>query len=97
MPTYILLMKWTQAGTENIKDLPKRVESARNTFKSVGGELKAFYMTFGRYDTIGIVEAPSDEAMAKALLIIGGWGAVRMETLKAFPEAEGYEIIKGLK
>jgi len=96
MPTYIMLMKWTQAGIEKINDLPQRVERARNTFTSVGGELKAFYMTFGRYDTIAVVEAPSDEAMGKALLVIGSWGAVSMETLKAFPEAEGYEIIKGL-
>ncbi|MEI7826676.1 MAG: GYD domain-containing protein [Euryarchaeota archaeon] len=96
MQTYIILMKWTQAGIEKIKELPQRVESARNAFKSVGGELKAFYMTFGRYDTIAVVEAPSDEAMGKALLIVGSGGAVSMETLKAFPEAEGYEIIKGL-
>lgn len=91
-----MLMKWAQAGIENIKDLPQRIERARNTFKSIGGELKAFYMPFGRYDTIAIVEARSDEAMGKALLTIGSWGAVSIETLMAVPEAEGYEIIKGL-
>ncbi|MGZ4881855.1 MAG: GYD domain-containing protein [Halobacteriota archaeon] len=71
---------------ENIKELPQRAEYARNTFKSVGGELKTVYMTFGRYDTIGIVEAPSDEAMGKAVLMIGSKGAVSIETLKAVPE-----------
>jgi uncharacterized protein with GYD domain len=34
--------------------------------------------------------------MGKALLIIGSGRAVSMETLKAVPKAEGYEIIKGL-
>ncbi|MGZ4882113.1 MAG: GYD domain-containing protein [Halobacteriota archaeon] len=95
-PMYITLMKWTQAGIENIKELPQRAEYARNIFKSVGGELKTFYMTFGRYDTIGIVEAPRDEAMGKALLVIGSKGAVSIETLKAVLEEEGSQIIKGL-
>ncbi len=47
--------------------------------------MKAFCFTFGRYDMITIVEAPSDEAMGKAVLIIARRGAVRIETLKAFP------------
>ena len=89
-------MKWTQAGINTIKKLPQRVENARATFKSVGAELKAYYFTFGRYDTIAVVEGPSDEAMAKASLIIGREGMVQIETLKAFPETEGYDILKGL-
>ena len=96
MPSYIMLMKWTQAGIEQIKDDAQRIERLRDIFKSIGGEIQALYFTFGRYDTIAVVEAPSDEAMGKALLVIGSWGAVSMETLKAFPEAEGYEIIKGI-
>ena len=71
-------------------------ERARDIFKSVGGELKELYYTFGRYDMIAVVEAPSDEAMGKAFLMIGRFGTVSIETLKAFPEAEGYEIIKGV-
>ncbi|MGZ4902857.1 MAG: GYD domain-containing protein [Halobacteriota archaeon] len=96
MPTYILLNKWTEEGTKTVKDAPQRIEHARDTFKSVGGELKAFYFTFGRYDTIAVVEAPNDEAMANAVLKIASRGSARVETLKAFPEKEGYEIIKGL-
>ena len=96
MPTYINLLKWTDEGIKTVTDAPKRVERARDTFKSVGGELKDLYFTFGRYDMIAVVEAPSDEAMAKAVLIIGRRGAAKIETLKAFPEADGYEIIKGL-
>ena len=96
MPTYIMLMKWTQAGIEQIKDDPQRIERLRNIFKSVGGEIKALYFTFGRYDKVVISEAPSDEAMGKALLMLGGFGTVSVETLKAFPEKDGLEIIKQL-
>ncbi|MGZ4934692.1 MAG: GYD domain-containing protein [Halobacteriota archaeon] len=96
MPTHIMLIKWTQAGIEKVKDAPQRIERARNTFKAVCGELKDLYFTFGKYDIVTIAEAPSDEAMGRAALITAGFGAVRIETVKAFPEAEGYEIIKGL-
>ena len=96
MPTYVLLIKWTDEGIKTVKDAPNRVERAHNMWKSAGGALKDFYFTFGRYDMIAIAEAPSDEAMGKALLMLGGFGTVSVETLKAFPEAEGLEIIKGL-
>ena len=82
-------MKWTQAGIEQIKDGPQRIERLRNIFKSVGGEIKALYLTFGRYDKIVIAEASSDEAMGKALLMLGGFGTASVETLRAFIEAEG--------
>jgi uncharacterized protein with GYD domain len=96
MPSYIVLMKWTQAGIQQIKDDAQRIERLRNILTSVNGELKALYFTFGRYDKVVIAEAPSDEAMGKALLMLGGFGTVSVETLKAFPEKEGLEIIKEL-
>ncbi len=96
MPTYVLLVKWTQKGIEAAKDIPLRVEQSRNTFKSIGGQIKDIYFTFGRYDLIVTVEAPSDEAIGQAVLTIGGRGAVSIETLKAFSEAEVYDILKRL-
>ncbi|MGZ4914503.1 MAG: GYD domain-containing protein [Halobacteriota archaeon] len=93
---YILLVKWTQAGIVKAKDIPQRLERSRNVIKSVGGELKEIYFTFGRYDMIVTVEAPSDEAIGKATLAIAGAGAVTIETLKAFSEAEMSNILAGL-
>jgi uncharacterized protein with GYD domain len=96
MSSYVMLMKWTQAGMDAIKDDAQRIERLRGIFKSIGGEIKALYFTFGRYDKVVIAEAPSDEAMGKALLMLGGFGTVNVETLKAFPEKDGLEIIRGL-
>ena len=96
MPTYVLLIKWTQKGIETVKDAPQRVELARETFKSVGGTLKELYFVFGKYDMVSIAEAPSDEAMGKAVLIVANRGAASIQTLKAFTEAEGLAIIRGL-
>ena len=96
MSSYIMLVRWTEAGREKVKEAPQRVEFARNALKSVGGELKELFFVMGRYDVLAIAEAPNDEAIAKVALRITGSGAAITETLKAFPEAEGLAIIKGL-
>jgi uncharacterized protein with GYD domain len=40
MPTYISLLTFTQKGAETIKDGPKRLDSARHSFKNAGAEIK---------------------------------------------------------
>ena len=74
MPTYVLLQKWTQAGIETVKDTPRRIERAKDIFKSVGGEIKQIHFVFGEYDMVVVAEAPSDEAMGKAVLMITSAG-----------------------
>jgi uncharacterized protein with GYD domain len=96
MPVYVCLAKWTQKGIENIKDSPSRLEAARKVAKSVGGEIKDFYYTMGRYDMVAVAECPDDEAATKFALTVAGAGAVRMETLPAIPATRAAEIIKGL-
>jgi len=96
VPAYVMLVKWTQAGIEKVKHVPQRIEHARNTLKSVGGELKELYFVFGQYDVVVVAEAPSDEAMARAALSIASAGSASIQTLKAFSEAEGIKIINEL-
>ncbi len=96
MPTYVILGNFTQEGVENIKDSPRRLEDSAKLAKSLGGEMKAFYYTMGRYDFIGITEVPNNEAAMKGLLILGSKGAVRTETLVAIPAEKVAEIIKEL-
>jgi len=96
MPVYVVLGRYTQKGIENMKAAPERLEAAKKVARSVGGEIKEFYFTMGRYDFVAICEAPNDEAMTKALLIIGGVGAVRTETLPATPADKAVDMLKGL-
>ena len=96
MPKYIILGKFTAEGIKNIKDSPKRLAKANEIAESVGGKIKKFYYTMGRYDFVAIVEAPDEEAMTKSLLTIGSGGAVSTETLTAISAEKGAEIIKSL-
>jgi uncharacterized protein with GYD domain len=52
-------------------------------------------VTLGRYDVVAILEAPSDEALARIILEAAKAGTVSTETLRAFPEADAYKILEG--
>ncbi len=96
MKTYIVLCNLTQKGIENIKEGPARLDAAKKAFEAVGARIKDFYLVMGRYDMIIVVEGPDDETAAKLALSIGSRGALRSETLTAFPEAEYRKIIAAL-
>jgi len=96
MPVYVVLGRYAQKGIENMKASPERLEAAKKVMRSVGGEIKEFFYTLGRYDFVAICEAPNDEAMTKGLLIISGVGAVRTETLPAILSDKAADIFKGL-
>lgn len=96
MSTYVTLLSFTQEGVANIKESPSRLDQAKAAIKAAGGELKAFYLTLGRFDAVVISEAPSDEVFAATILAIAAAGAVRTETLKAFTESEYRKIIAAI-
>jgi len=96
MATYIVLGQWTQKGVENVKQSPDRLEKFKQLTKTVGGQLKGFYLTMGRYDFVVVVEMPDDKAQARTVLQLAASGNIRTETLKAFPEEEYKQIIGSL-
>ena len=96
MPSYVMLANWTDQGARQIKDSPRRVDSARKALAEMGGEFKALWMTMGEYDLIVVYEAPDDAVAARFTLLLGMLGAVRTKTLKAFPEAAYREIVASL-
>ena len=86
MPTYISLINFTQKGAEAIKDGPKRLDAAKERFRAAGAELKAFYLVTGQYDAVSIIEAPSDEVVAKVAMGTAAHGFIRTQTCRAFTE-----------
>jgi uncharacterized protein with GYD domain len=96
MPTYIMLVNWTQPGIEKVKESPARIDALRSLFKEMGGEAKSFYVVMGRYDGVVIAEAPNDETAAKIALAVGAKGTARSETLRAFTEDEFRKIAGSL-
>ena len=96
MSHYILLIKWTEQGISKIKDSPDRYNSFKASVEKAGGKLVAGYYTFGKYDVVIIIEAPTDEIVMSLMLKVGSSGNVKSQTLKAFTAEEGIRIIKAL-
>jgi len=93
MPTYVILNNWTDQGIRNVKESPKRLDATRKAIEAAGGKVLGYYLTMGRYDSVMIAEAPSDEVAATLALGAGSQGSIRTETLKAFTEDEYRKII----
>jgi uncharacterized protein with GYD domain len=93
MATYVVLGNFTDQGIRNVKDSPKRRAAARELGKKFGVELKTAYLAMGTYDLVLIVEAATDEAVAKWTLTTAAKGNVRTTTIKVFPESDYDKII----
>ena len=93
MATYVVLGSYTDQGIRNIKESPKRLDAGRDLAKSMGAQLKDFHLTFGAYDFITTLEAPSDEVASRYVLALASRGNVRTTTVKTFSESEYRSII----
>ena len=96
MPNYIALLKWTPQGLREVKQSPSRLQAGRQGFEKQGVRIKEFFMVMGQYDCIAILEAPDDEAIARAILSLVAQGSITSETCRAFTEGEYREIVRGL-
>jgi uncharacterized protein with GYD domain len=96
MPMYISLINWTEQGRRNVKESAKRFALAKQAIEKTGTKLHNVFYTMGRYDMIGVVEAPNDETIAKITLMLESQGNLHFETLKAFTVEEATKILEGL-
>ncbi len=96
MPTYIALSNLTDQGIRNMKDLPRRLQNAEQTFAQFGATLRDVYLVMGEYDYVVVAEAPDDETMARISLAIAGQGNVRTQTMRAFDRSEMLGLVEGL-
>ncbi len=93
MPTYVLLIDWTQHGVENFEDSVDRYEAARSQFEGTGVRFRDIYWTLGSHDIVSIVDAPDTETLAAALLRLASQGSVRTTTLRALSADEMRGVI----
>jgi uncharacterized protein with GYD domain len=96
MPTYVILMNYTERGIREIREAPLRLEAAKASIRRAGGEIRTWFLTLGSVDVVAVAEFPSDEVLARCMLNLGSYGNVRTTTLRAFTEDEAMRIIGGL-
>jgi uncharacterized protein with GYD domain len=92
VPTYVVLLNWTDQGVRSYKDTLDRAEAASKALEALGGRMKDLYWTLGPHDVVAIAEAPDDETATAFALATGAQGSIRSTTLRAFDREE----VKGI-
>jgi uncharacterized protein with GYD domain len=92
MPTYVVLLNFTDQGIRTVKETIQRADSAAELAQQNGGSLQV-YWTVGPYDLVGILEAPDDESATAFLLEVGTRGNVRTTTLRAYDREQMSSIL----
>ncbi|MDX8549913.1 GYD domain-containing protein [Methanospirillum sp. J.3.6.1-F.2.7.3] len=93
MLTFILLGRLTNLALEQAREFKERDRRAADIIKKAGGNLVSLYYTFGQYDFVAIIEAPSQDVMTMILFEIGRFSTVSSETLMAMPPEQLYSVI----
>jgi uncharacterized protein with GYD domain len=95
MPTYVMLTNLTSEGVKTLKGNPGRVAEVNREVEALGARVVAQYTTLGQYDFVSIVEAPSDEAMARVSVEMGSRGTMTSQTLTAISAERLAEVLAG--
>ncbi len=96
MPTYVVLMNWTEQGVRTVRDTVHRREQADALAEKYGARIEQVYWTVGPYDLVTIVEATDDESFTAMLLELGSAGNLRTTALRAYDREEMSRIIERL-
>jgi len=84
---FITLIKWKQKPD---KDQAEQGSKMMEEIEKQGIKL-SWYWTMGRYDAVGIIEAPTEKEAMKILLGIQHW--VETETMVAVPREEAVKLL----
>lgn len=77
MPIFISRGRFTPDAIKGMLAKPENREEAVGTlFKSVGGRLIGWYLTFGSYDWLVIGEFPDEKTAASAVLAAAAGGSL---------------------
>ena len=83
MATYILISSLTDEGRKTLKERPERLAAVNKEVESMGGRITAQYAVLGAFDFVTVVEAPSNEAVARISVELGSRGTLQITTMAA--------------
>ena len=93
MPTFVMLTNLTADGVKTLKNNPGRVGEVNREVEALGAKVVAQYTTLGQYDFVTVIEAPSEEVMAKVSIEMGSRGTMTSQTLTALSTERLAEVL----
>ena len=83
MSIYLMLTTLTDQGRRALQEDPESLRGINKEVEYMGVKLLAQYALLGQYDFINILEAPSNEAIAKLAIRLSAKGTTQTLTLAA--------------
>ncbi len=96
MPTYVVLMNWTDQGVRTANETVQRRDRADALAEKHGARIEQVYWTVGPYDLVAMLEASDDESATAFLLELAAQGNLRTTTLRAYDHDQMQGIIQRL-
>ncbi len=96
MPSYLFQVSYSApAWAAMIKQPQDRVEAVRKAVEKLGGKVGSFWLTFGDYDLVGVLEMPDNASAAAFAMAVAAGGACKdVKTTPLLSLAEGLEAMK---
>jgi uncharacterized protein with GYD domain len=96
MPKYLFYGSYTQEGYQGLlaEGGSKRIEAAKQSLKSAGGSLEAFYFSFGENDFYIVVDLPDNVTTTAVSLAGNVSGAFGIKTVPLLTPEEVDEAVK---
>jgi len=83
MSVYVMLTSLTDAGRKATDKDPENLREINKEVEYMGVKILAQYALLGQYDFVSILEAPSNEAVARLATRLSGKGTMQTLTMAA--------------
>ncbi len=83
MSVYVMLTSLTDAGRKATDEDPDSLREINKEMEYMGVKILAQYALLGQYDFVSILEAPSNEAVARLATRLSGKGTMQTLTMAA--------------
>jgi uncharacterized protein with GYD domain len=96
MPIFISQGRYSQDAMRGMVTTPEdRTEPVSKLIEAAGGKLLGYYVTFGEYDWLLVVEAPDAQTVSAAVIAAAAGGSVTdMKTNLAMTGAEAMQAFR---
>lgn len=83
MASYIMLSTLTDEGRKTLKARPERMQEVNREIEEMGARVTYQYAVLGGYDFVNVIDAPTNEVMARISMELGARGTIKIVTLPA--------------
>ena len=96
MADYMIQLSYTAPAMAALVARPQnRLEAVQKSIESLGGKVHGFWMCFGEYDIVGIMEMPNNVAAgAFAMALAAGGACHNVKTTPLLKLEEGLKAMK---